>query len=45
MRKPAISAEGIQLGIRDNLEGGGGKGGGRGFPEGGDTCMPMANSC
>ena len=30
----------------DNLEGWGGDGGGAGgSPEGGDTCMPMANSC
>ena len=35
MKKPTISAEGTQLGICDNLEGGGGKGGGRGFPVGG----------
>ena len=29
----------------DNLEGGGGEGGGRGVHKGKDTCMPMANSC
>ena len=29
----------------DNLEGGGGEGCSRGVQEGGDRCIPMANSC
>ena len=29
----------------DNVEGWGGEGGGREVQEGGDTCMPMADSC
>ena len=34
-----------KLVFSDNLEGGGGEGGGRGVPKGKDTCMPMTNSC
>ena len=29
----------------DDLEGRGGEGGGRGVQEGGDLCMPVADSC
>ena len=29
----------------DNLEGWGGLGGGRGFKEEGDICIPMVDSC
>ena len=29
----------------DDLEGHGGEGGGRGVQEGGDLCMPVADSC
>ena len=32
-------------GICDNLEGWEGAGGGRGVQEGGDMCIPMADSC
>ena len=30
--------------LYDNLEGYGGEGGGRGAQDGGDTCIPMADS-
>ena len=34
----------LKLGLCDNLEGGEGLGGGRKFQEGGDICIPMADS-
>ena len=34
-----------KLVLCDNLEGWGGEADGNGFQDGGDTCMPMANSC
>ena len=34
-----------KLVLCDSLEGWGGEGGGRGVQAGGDTCMPMADSC
>ena len=34
-----------KLVLSDNLEGWGGEGDGMGVQEGGDTCMPMTNSC
>ena len=35
----------LKLGLCDNLEGGEGLGGGRKFQEGGDICIPMADTC
>ena len=34
-----------KLVLWDNLEGGSGKGGGRGAQDGQDTCIPVANLC
>ena len=34
-----------KLVLQDNPEGKGGEGGGRGVKDGGDTCIPVANSC
>ena len=34
-----------KLVLCDNLERWGGEGSGKGVQEGGDTCMPMADSC
>ena len=35
----------LQLGLCNSLEGWEGVGSGREGPEGGDTCIPMADSC
>ena len=38
-------AQGAQIGACDKLEGWAGVGGGRDGQEGGDVCVPMADSC
>ena len=37
--------KGIQTRLYNNLEEWDGEGGGREFPEGGEICIPMADSC
>ena len=37
--------QGLKLGLCDNLEGWDGVGEGRGVQEGGDMCVPVADSC
>ena len=37
--------QGTQQGLCNNLEGWGGVGGGKEAQEGGDICIPMADSC
>ena len=39
-----VSLRELKLGLGDNLEGWDGEGGGREVQEGGDTCIPVADS-